>query len=338
MRAYLGLTMRAGGLNPKDAVLDLQHDLRALGYLRNGLDGAFGAGTRRALIALTDDLCANPATPLVAAHNHGRVPHPIDELTPALGDCIAELMDDAAFPKTPSSADPRTDNATAIAALRAAPSDRAPTPFLLAMVRQESDSQHYRVPTPKDADHFVVVGLDRGDKAYPDRITSRGYGLGQYTIFHHPPKPSDVTDFIVDIQGNVSKAYTHLREKMDRFVTGPTDTADDHAAEHPLRPLILCRYKTSDARYMRDCAACARAAPKLNIVCDPVNGTPLHPNAKPGQVYRPTAYYANTEYRDVPDRAALGCDWPYAARRYNGSGVDSFHYQARILLNLAALP
>jgi hypothetical protein len=36
----------------------------------------------------------------------------------------------------------------------------------------------------------------------------------------------------------------------------------------------------------------------------------------------------------VPDRKQFGCDWPYAARRYNGSGVNSYHYQAQVLLRI----
>ena len=36
-------------------------------------------------------------------------------------------------------------------------------------------------------------------------------------------------------------------------------------------------------------------------------------------------------YDAVPVRAKIGCDWPYAVRRYNGSGVNSYHYQTRIM-------
>ena len=40
----------------------------------------------------------------------------------------------------------------------------------------------------------------------------------------------------------------------------------------------------------------------------------------------------------VPNRATLGCDWPYAVRRYNGSGVDSYHYQFQVLKRLTRPP
>jgi hypothetical protein len=30
-------------------------------------------------------------------------------------------------------------------------------------------------------------------------------------------------------------------------------------------------------------------------------------------------------YRRVRKRANIPCDWPYAARRYNGSGINSYH-------------
>ena len=36
----------------------------------------------------------------------------------------------------------------------------------------------------------------------------------------------------------------------------------------------------------------------------------------------------------MPIRARFECDWPYAVRLYNGGGMDSFHYQAQVLLNL----
>ncbi len=56
---------------------------------------------------------------------------------------------------------------------------------------------------------------------------------------------------------------------------------------------------------------------------DTLNATPFHPE---------------TEYSRVPDRATLGCDWPYAVRRYTGSGVDSYHYQFQVLERLTRPP
>src|SRR5262249_45822732 len=173
--------------------------------------------------------------------------------------------------------------------------------------------------------------LDRGNKEAPEQITSRGYGVGQYTIFHHPPRAEEVKDFIVDSVRNVQRAYCELREKFDSFVVGPSDRADDRAVEHPLLPLRLCRYAPTDKRYMRDCLNCAAATRKLTIS----PGTPAYVGAPFG--YEVDQYYPTALYHGVPDRAEFLCDWPYAVRRYNGSGNDSFHYQTRVLLNLLSL-
>jgi hypothetical protein len=248
---------------------------------------------------------------------------------------MADMLGDDAFAKLPNAADPAAANTQAIQAVRNAPSNIAPTPFLLAIVRQESDDQHFNVPPGGGLDSYVVLGLDRNDQNFPDRITSRGYGLGQYTLFYHPPQASDLTDFIVNVNGNVSQAYAELRDKFDHFVAGPTDTASDRIAEQGNGPLRLCIYATDDARYMRDCVNCARTVKTVNISCTPPDPTPFYTGASPADVYQVTQYYRNTSYTGVPDRAGFGCDWPYATRRYNGSGVNSYHYQTHILLNLA---
>ena len=49
---------------------------------------------------------------------------------------------------------------------------------------------------------------------------------------------------------------------------------------------------------------------------------------------RVTQYHKHDRLDDVPERAAIGCDWAYAVRRYNGSGVNSFWYQAELLLKV----
>jgi len=53
--------------------------------------------------------------------------------------------------------------------------------------------------------------------------------------------------------------------------------------------------------------------------------------------YRQTPYYKQESYTGVPVRRNFGCDWPYAVRRYNGAGTNSYHYQALILLHLLTL-
>jgi len=50
--------------------------------------------------------------------------------------------------------------------------------------------------------------------------------------------------------------------------------------------------------------------------------------------------HASATRRAATERSRSGknipCDWPYAVRRYNGSGLNSYHYQAKILLNVLA--
>ena len=337
-----GLTLGRLMSNEPTLVRALQHDLRALGYLRAGIDGAFGAGTESALRALQYDLLHNrgesrggdgDAPVAIADFNRDDEGRPaVTALTgiadQALAGCIERLLADERVTKLPAAADPQSENRRALAAVAAAESSIAPTPFLLAIFQQESGGRHYRVPTARDEDNFVVVGLDRGNRAAPDQITSRGYGIGQYTLFHHPPRPEEIRDFILDPVRNVQKAYHELHEKFERFVAGPADRADDRSAEHPGAALRRCIHAPTDARYMRDCVRCAGAAPKIDIT----EGTPHF--AGSAEVYRPDAYYNSASYSAVPDRALFPCDWPYAIRRYNGGGNSSYHYQARVLRNL----
>jgi peptidoglycan hydrolase-like protein with peptidoglycan-binding domain len=336
-----GLTLSRSGPGKAPMVKALQRDLRALGYLGHGIDGNFGAGTEQALRSLQYDLLHNVGA---STGDDGAAPVAVTSynIDPATGNaavtavtgtldqptagCIARMLADSAFPKLPSAADPAAENARAMAAVAAISSAIAPTPYIEAIVIQESSSRHFEVPTATDEDNFVSIGLDRNGP--PDAITSRGYGLGQYTIYHHPPRPDELGDFILDPVRNVQRAYAELREKFDRWVLGPASRADDRLAEHPLLPLRLCRYALSDARYMRDCRTCAMQARKLMIT----RGTPVYAGASVS--YQPTRYYTSAEYVGVPDRADFLCDWPYALRRYNGSGVNSYHYQARVMPNL----
>jgi hypothetical protein len=334
-----GLLLGVGAPAPRDLVRALQRDLRALGYLRAGLDGRFGPGTAAAVRALQFDLLFNDgrgrdgAAPVaMQAFNQDRVVAADGLVDERLAACIEALLDDPRVPKLPRSDTPVADNRRAVDAVRAlgATDLPVPVPFLLAVLAQESRLLHFRVPNGTDPDDFIVVGLDRGDDARRDRITSRGYGIGQYTLFHHPPRADEVASVMVDPVLNVRRAVRELREKFDHFVVGVTSgsRADDRVAEIGPGPLRACRYAVADARFQRDCPTCAREAPTVTLE------TGMACFAGSVEAFRPTPAHAEKAYKAVPDRAQFGCDWPYAVRRYNGGGVDSYHYQAQVLKRL----
>jgi hypothetical protein len=336
-----GLVLRRNGASAShEQIRDLQQALRSLGYLKSGIDGVFGDGVEAAIKALQWDLLSNDGAstandgqaPVRAIdYNRGRVSTVTGAADQGLVECIAEILDDPKFPKLPFAPDAAAANARFVADLAGASFEGAPVPFLVAILKQESALRHYHEPGAGDRDTFITVGLDTNDSAHPERITSRGYGAGQHTLFHHPPQPKEIEDYMLDAAGNVRQAALRLREKFDHFLLGATSgtCSEDRIAEAGRAPLRLCKFGCDDARHLKDCRQCAHAAGTSAIQC---GVTPLYPGA--GDLYQPTAYYASTSYAGVPIRKNLGCDWPYAARRYNGAGMNSYHYQAKILKNL----
>jgi len=334
-----GLVLGTGANAPRELVRALQRDLRALGYLRSGVDGRFGPGTASAVRAFQYDLLFNEgqgsdgrAPVAMRAFNQDRVTTMDGLVDERLAACIEAVLDDPRVPKLPRSDTPAADNRRALDAVRAlAAKDLAvPMPFLLAVLAQESGLQHFRIPEGADTDDFIVVGLDRNDEGRGDHITSRGYGIGQYTLFHHPPRREEVESVMTDPALNVGRAVRELRDKFDHFVAGKTSgtRADDRIAEIGAGPLRLCRHPATDPLYLRDCHNCARQAPALTLA----TGTPCFIGSS--VAFSPTQYHPATSYTGVPDRARLGCDWPYAVRRYNGGGVNSYHYQVQVLKRL----
>jgi peptidoglycan hydrolase-like protein with peptidoglycan-binding domain len=329
----------AGGSNDPALVRALQRDLRALGYLGAAIDGDFGPGTTGAIRALEFDLLHNDGhgtdgdAPVAVMAFNARpgggnyVETVTGTFTSGLAAALANMASDPRIGTLPASSDPAGDNERAVTTICNSGSAIAPPPFVLAISMQESDSRHFRVPRAGDDDSYVIAGLDRNEKGNPDRVTSRGYGIGQYTFFHHPLSPEEVNEYVAEPLRNVQHAFRELRDKFDHFVVG-TRGADDRSVEHPRLPLRLCRYAPSDSRYFNDCRTCAHQVRRIDIE----RGTPAYSGASVS--YQPTQYYASASYPGTPDRAAFLCDWPYAVRRYNGSGVNSFHYQARILFNL----
>lgn len=333
-----GLTLSSASGPQPEMVRSLQRHLRTLGYKAAGINGVYDDATERAVRALQLDLLkpAQPNAPGGISHYNGigggaRVTAVTGAVDEALANCIGAILADAAFAKLPESDNSSSDNALALASIRAHTGSVAPSPFVVAIVQQESGGSHYVVPRGTSEDAFVTVGLDRNSPEAPDEITSRGYGLGQYTLDHHPPTTAEVHDFIHDPINNVHRVYDLLRTKFDRALVGPDDHSDDRKAEHPLLPLRLCRYAPSDSRHLSDCVNCARAVRKVSIAPQ----LPVYKGSS--TLYAPTQYYSSATYTGIPDRADFLCDWPYAVRRYNGSGINSFHYQTRVLRNLLAL-
>lgn len=335
-----GLELRPRSGPPDPLVQALQEDLRALGYLRSGIDGRFGAGTGSAVRALQLDLLTGDrhgrdgdAPVALRAFNRGRVSAPTGVVDQPLAGCIEDLLDDRRVPRLPRSPDPVAANREALAQIERLVGLPVPRPFLVAIFLQESGGWHYRQPGPGDRDNFIVVGLDRNDPSQPDRITSRGYGIGQFTLFHHPPTPQEIATVMVDPTRNAQRAVRELRDKYEHFVNGPTagSRADDRIAEIGTGPLRPCRYPPSDPRFMSDCARCA-----VERLVDIRPASRLHRATT--ETLQPTRYHPETQYALVPDRARLGCDWPYAVRRYNGSGVNSYHYQYQVLQRLTRPP
>lgn len=323
-----GLVLTQDGAGPSDPVNDLQRALRSIGYLSGGIDGKYQTGTASAVSALQYDLLYNGgsgkdgnAPVSVTAYNKGRVTAVTGICDQNVALCLADILNDPAFVRLPDSGSPASANQGVRAKVAALPSIAVPTRFMIAILKQESDLRHYN-----ETDSFVYIGLDRNN-AGTAQVTSRGYGIGQFTIFHHPPRPEEVTDFIDDPVKNVSKAQAELRDKFDHFVVGKSD-ASDRTAEIGTGPLRICKYAATDPKYLTDCRQCSIEAGSRNIQ----QGDPYYPGAS-GKM-QPTQYYASASYTNIPKREAFGCDWPYAIRRYNGGGVNSYHYQARVLRNV----
>lgn len=332
-----GLVLRRGQ-GTRAQVKELQRDLRALGYLHSGIDGDFGGKTEQALRSLQYDLMNNDgrgrdgdAPVRIIDYNRSRVVVVDGALNQALAACISDMLDDSRYPKLPFSPNAAAENARIPETLAGIVQPKAPIPFIVAMFRQESNLTHYLVPGGNNEDNFVKVGLDRNREGVKDAITSRGFGVGQYTFFHYPLTEAQMRDYVVDVRRNIAHAIDELEYKFREFILGPSSgtTADDRVAEHGKTALRRCTFAEGDARYMKDCRACMQAAGTTDIVVDE---TPFFEGSK--RKYAVTTYYKTKRYKGVPVRKNIPCDWPYAARRYNGSGVNSYHYQTIILRNI----
>ena len=107
------------------------------------------------------------------------------------------------------------------------------TAFLLAILVQESRAQKT----------FDEPGERSGQLHHPRSGQRNGRGLYhylpglwcrcEYTLFHHPPTAAEVSDFMLDVEKNVERARSELRDKFDHFVLSASAAAqaDDRIAE-----------------------------------------------------------------------------------------------------------
>ena len=337
------LVLEKGGRNVSERqIKDLQQDLRRLGYLKSGIDGKFGNLTQRAVKSLQHDLLYNDgkstgndgsAPVMVLDYNRKRVVDVTGIVDQDIVACVSDMLEDPDFPLLPKADNPKRENNMIANKIAGMSSQKVPIPFLMAILKQESGMKHFLEPNPGDEDTYITVGLDT-NSSRKHIITSRGYGLGQYTLFHHPPKSEEIGDFMLDVGKNLTKAINELKYKFDNFVNGSTSgtRADDRQVEYGNGPLRICKYAIEDPHYLKNCKQCLENASVEEIR---VGVTPFYEGCS--HRFQITQYYKKQIYHDVPVRKNIGCDWPYAMRRYNGSGVNSYHYQVRVLKHLLVI-
>lgn len=336
MRSYCGYTqvLSRAVETPPSVVADLRYDLASLGYYTGSFAGGWTESLDAAIRSVRYDL-TDPDSALSARYNGAgsvvRTPSSGgSRLEPQLARCLDAMIGDPGFAKLPVSASPTAANRRALALAESAGDGIAPMRFLMAIFQHETGARHFR-EDDAGAPGFMTLCLDRNDGAAPDHITSRGYGLGQHTLFRQPPIQADIDSQILDPVANAKSAAYLLRDRFDYGLVSanPALRANDRFSEWPISPLRLCKYASADPRYLSDCKACAAKAGTVDVT----PGHPVYPGAS--LAWADTPAQSCDALQAAPDRTGFQCDWPYAVRRYNGGGIESYHYQLRVLLNLA---
>jgi len=93
-------------------------------------------------------------------------------------------------------------------------------PFLRAVAAAGKRSPALRGADQARCRSLRGGGLDRGSAGSP-AVTSRGYGAGRLTLFHHPPSSSEVRDLLVDIEKNVAAARGWLTSRSSSVSCRP---------------------------------------------------------------------------------------------------------------------
>ncbi|MFH1562211.1 MAG: peptidoglycan-binding protein [Nitrospirota bacterium] len=306
-------------LKPGDSgehVYRLQTALKRLGFLGHNdikqVNGNFGKGgyTERAIRALQYDLINKRIRG--KDWNQGRIKEVNGIVDQNLALIIKTMLgaSDEEFFKVPYTKDRNEANKKAIQLLDEQEnkiiSQSVPPTFIKAILKQETGMAHY------DVDGFVYIGCDEVSPLYVYK--SRGWGMGQYTITHHPPTLKEADEFINNPVNNVDKAVKELREKFDRYIVSNSlkQCADERIKIRGKSSLIECKYKKDSPMYIKDCMNCVK-------------------NAKREDEYYGELKWHKSTHKNVPVWSDIPCDWPVAIRRYNGSGPNSYAYRAEVL-------
>src|SRR5262249_16946384 len=139
-----GLVLTTGSTADRQG-RDLQPSLRALGYLKGGIDGNFGDQTELAVKGLQHDLLHNngggsdgSAPVRMTDINKGRVTQVTGQVDQNLVECISDLLDDTQVPRLPSTPDPRAENRKIIAEIAPLSSPKLPIPFLIRLLHHHN--------------------------------------------------------------------------------------------------------------------------------------------------------------------------------------------------------
>lgn len=298
--------------------LSLEEYLRSLMFIKqikkNNTDDV-----KKGIKALQFELRNNPSL------SHFGYEGKIDGVeSPELLNIVEKMWEDPSIPVVSKVNNPDQANDQISSIMKTSLSKVFPNPLALAVLKQETHWKWFR------SDGYPTVGLDFNNKSQPYVITSRGLFLSQRTIFNYP-FPQESLDSFDSVSEDLKFVINALDLKYKRYVVSADVRARDDLRFKSFgdQPLRGCKYEQSDERFMKDCKNCVWSG-KLK---DYKEGKSLID--VPGKwVLKPSIYHRNKDYLGYPDYEDFPCDYVYAIRRYNGSGVNSFHYLMRVLDHL----
>jgi len=202
-------------------------------------------------------------------------------------------------------------------------SEEFPQPLMGAILYEETGLRWFR------PDGYPTIGLDFNDKSNPERITSRGFFVSQRTLFKYPVDQSRI-DSMDSLDEDLNFFSRHLENKYKKYIVSskPSVRDDLRLESFSKSELRGCKYSPDDSKYMIDCKNCVEGLKRRDY--------PLGVRLAKGSSWklRKTRYHKRDGYKNMPDFKEFPCDYLFAIRRYNGGGINSFHYLMQVLEHL----